>query len=124
VGDDDGNSNTFWGFVFGIVPGFVEWVGRFTPRPQPSPKKVELLELPGVVSYFTKKTPKDQEVAKGALMRQRHPSGYMVQQFFLDNHDDVCTDDNNRPYGRSMIVRTLSDELEAKFGDNDLIIFS
>lgn len=93
------------------------------PVPRRRPPVKDVLTFPDVVAYFADKRPDDPRIRAGALLSRGHPKGRLIFQVFLNEDDNLCKDESGRPYGRRLIARRLDDELAARFGTNELLIF-
>jgi hypothetical protein len=91
--------------------------------PPRRPEVVDLLTFRDVVAYFTDKHPGDPRIKAGALLSGSHPKGRLTFQVFLDEADKLCCDASGNPYGRRLIARRFDDELAARFGTKELLIF-
>jgi len=87
------------------------------------PPVIDVLTFPDVVAYFADKRPDDPRIRAGALLSRNHPKGRLIFQVFLNEDDKLCSDGSSRPYGRRLIARRLDDELAARFGTKELLIF-
>jgi hypothetical protein len=87
------------------------------------PPVIDVLTFPDVVAYFADKRPGDPRIRAGALLSRSHPKGRLIFQVFLGEDDKLCSDASGRPYGRRLIARRLDDELAARFGTKELLIF-
>jgi hypothetical protein len=94
------------------------------PVPEPSRLRVNrLFTFSDAVRYFAGDAPADPRIQGGALLKRPHARGQAIYQIFLDKADRVCLGKDGRPYGRAFVAENIDDELAAKFGDSDLIIF-
>ena len=91
--------------------------------PHRRPEVVDLLTFRDVVTYFADKHPGDPRIKAGALLSGSHPKGSLIFQVFLDEDTRLCSDASGNPYGRRLIARRLDDELAARFGTKELLIF-
>lgn len=87
------------------------------------PDVVDRLGYRAVIAYFVEHAPPAVGAMRGTLIRQPHPKGWLVSQLFLTAGGRPLMRDDDRPYGRKLIVRRFDDELEDLFGDRDMIIF-
>jgi hypothetical protein len=104
------------------VPNLIKWVAEQLPSLDPNPPMVETLTFADVITYFTK-APADPRIAAGALLRRPRADHHFILQIFLDETNDVCSDNGGKPYGRTLIARHLDAELSVKFSETDLILF-
>jgi hypothetical protein len=87
-----------------------------------APIQVDLVTYPELIAYFVSDRPAEPRVRRGAILRQRSRSGYLIRQMFLDQQDQVVCDPSGEPYGRTIEARDLDEELLETFGDQDLIL--
>ncbi|MEM8721851.1 MAG: hypothetical protein AAGE84_21565 [Cyanobacteria bacterium P01_G01_bin.39] len=74
------------------------------------------------IGYFVNERPRSNQVAKGAMLRDEHPRGYLFIQIFLDRNNNLVCDKDEVPFGRQVIVEYFDDELAETFGNQDMVI--
>jgi hypothetical protein len=84
--------------------------------------EVQVLTYDSVIEYFVKNRPPENNVAKGAILREIEAHGQSIIQVFLDKKNQLVCMPDGRPYGRKLIARKLDNELDEAFGNEDLII--
>ncbi len=83
---------------------------------------VSLAEYDKTMKYFVTNRPNDMNVKKGAILRQKHPQGYLLTQVFLDDKSQFVYNSEGKPYLRQTVAKKLDEELHHTFKNNDLII--
>jgi len=96
-----------------------DWLREILPI---GPEVVDQMSYSEAIGYFIEQRPRDPRVKKGAMLLQPHPQGNLLTQVFLDQKNDLASDPTGKPYGRRLVVRTLDQELDATFGDKDLVV--
>jgi hypothetical protein len=86
------------------------------------PEIVDLMTFKDAVRYFVTERPASTLVRKGAMLRQPHPSGHLLVQVFLDEHNEFVHGPDDRPYGRRLVVKQFDHELLEAFGTDDLVV--
>ena len=85
-------------------------------------RAIELLTYEEAITYFINNKP-GEEFAKAIMMRTMKKDGtYLVKQLFLDEKDEILKKPNGSPYGRSIHVITMDQELLEIFSDKDVIV--
>lgn len=86
-------------------------------------REVSELTYRDVVSWITRNRPKDERVARAAVLRESTRRGYRITTVFLDSDGKIVHGEQNLPYGRAQRVKTLDDELQDFFGKQDMVVF-
>jgi tetratricopeptide (TPR) repeat protein len=96
----------------------IENITHFIPI---DPETIDVLTYKDVIGYFVTEKPSIKNI-KGALLKQKHRKGYLMTQVFIDvNNDLVCRNDDS-PYGRKLVAKSLDRELSEQFGNTSLLI--
>jgi hypothetical protein len=104
----------------------LRWVEQMFDEitPAPRPPVLDSVDLDEVIRYFADDHPGDPRIRAGALVRLGHPKGSQLFQVFMDGEYQICADQQERPYGRRMVVKSLGPELEEKLAaGNGVVIF-
>lgn len=86
-------------------------------------QEVPELTYRDVVSWVTRNRPKDERVARAAVLRESSRRGYRVTTVFLDRDGKIVHGEQDLPYGRAQRVRKLDNELQDFFGKQDMVVF-
>ena len=78
--------------------------------------------LEDTVKYFIENKPRYIEYVRGALIREKTGKGYRLTHMFLDREGRFVVRENGAPYGFRLDVMYLDPELDAHFGDSDMLI--
>ncbi len=81
-----------------------------------------ILTYKAAMAYFVTERPADLRIKKGAIRLTRHRRGYIIEQIFLDAQSEPVRGPRGKPYGRSLHVKNLDQELWDTFGSKQLII--
>ncbi|MEH2149764.1 hypothetical protein [Nostoc sp.] len=84
--------------------------------------EVQVLTYDSAIEYFVKNRPQENNVAKGAILREIEAHGQSIIQVFLDNKNQLVCMPDGRPYRHKLIARQLDNELNEAFDNEDLII--
>jgi len=110
--------------IAGAITAAIRGLDELIPVMEPSkPPVIQLLTFADAVRWFVSNQPGDPGIQGGALLRRPHALGSLMFQVFLDKADGVCLGPDRRPYGRAFVAVSLDDELAAKFGRSDLVVF-
>lgn len=123
-GKDSGRSDQAAKVVAAAIGAVFRGLDELIPVKEPSkPPVIQLLTFADTVRWFVNNHPGDPRIQAGALLKRPHAAGHLVFQVFLDKADDVCLGTDGRPYGRVFVAVSFDDELSAKFGGSDLVVF-
>ena len=89
---------------------------------------VEELTLQDITKFFVTKKAEynDPRIAKGAVLRNKVREVYILTYLFLDANNEIIWSsgkEDGKDYGQLVRARSLNDELQQIFGENDLVIF-
>jgi hypothetical protein len=111
---DDRLGTLFAGGRVVVVPGVSRLLDRDTSR--------TLLTRADALAYFARHRPADPRVVRGALLVRRGLTGYLCQQVFLDEQDQLVCAAGGKPYGRQFRVADIDDELRDTLNGHDLLV--
>jgi len=61
-------------------------------------------------------------IAKGAIVRETAPNGYIIYTVFLDSNNNLVENEKGIPFGCKRKARTLNIELQKAFKGNNVIV--
>lgn len=125
--------------VFGKLPTFFKTVVEFVEHEdvQASLKKIpgiiegfrkqanqtNVVTYNEIVEYFVIKRPDNDQIQKGALLIEEHPSGKKLTLLFLDSNNEPVLYNGNSPYGKTIIAKEIDEALSDFSEGRSLIIF-
>jgi hypothetical protein len=75
-----------------------------------------------IIGYFAYYRSADVRIQKSVVLREKLPEGVRIVQVFLDKNHHLTYASGECPYGRRLLVQALDQQLNSKFGKENLIV--
>jgi len=80
------------------------------------------LTYEAIIDYFAHYRSTDVRIQKSVVLREKLPEGVHIVQVFLDENHHLTYVSAERPCGRRLLVQVLDQQLNNKFGKENLIV--